>query len=51
MFERAAAHIPAVGDHALESLCTKKMELIEVQSGSYLIEGDIVRLNKKYRCY
>lgn len=49
--ENESTYIPAGRVHALENPSTEKLEIIEVQSGSYLGEDDIVRLNDRYgRC-
>ncbi len=40
--------IPVVGKHQLENPGAKNLELIEIQSGNYLGEDDIVRFNDKY---
>ncbi len=46
--ENESAYIPAGNSHALENPGKIPLELIEVQSGSYLGEDDIVRLEDRY---
>ena len=46
--ENESAYIPAGKSHALENPGKIPLELIEVQSGSYLGEDDIVRLEDRY---
>ncbi|MGC3873574.1 mannose-1-phosphate guanylyltransferase/mannose-6-phosphate isomerase [Halomonas sp. GXIMD04776] len=49
--ENESTYIPIGQVHALENPGSIPLELIEVQSGSYLGEDDIVRLNDRYgRC-
>ncbi|PXX97669.1 mannose-1-phosphate guanylyltransferase/mannose-6-phosphate isomerase [Halomonas sp. LBP4] len=49
--ENESTYIPIGQVHALENPGVIPLELIEVQSGSYLGEDDIVRLNDRYgRC-
>ena len=49
--ENESTYIPAGRVHALENQSADKLEIIEVQSGSYLGEDDIVRLTDRYgRC-
>ena len=40
--------IPIGAEHCLENITRKLLEIIEVQSGDYLKEDDIVRFNDKY---
>ena len=46
--ENESTYIPVGVIHALENPCDYELELIEVQSGSYLGEDDIVRLDDRY---
>jgi hypothetical protein len=46
--ENQSTYIPVGQVHALENPGTIPLELIEVQSGSYLGEDDIVRLEDRY---
>ncbi len=46
--ENESTYIPIEQVYALESLGVIPLEIIEVQSGSYLGEDDIVRLKDKY---
>ena len=46
--ENQSAYIPIGAVHALENLGKLPLEMIEVQSGSYLGEDDIVRFEDKY---
>jgi len=46
--ENQSTYIPVGEVHALENPGTVPLELIEVQSGSYLGEDDIVRLEDRY---
>ncbi len=46
--ENQSTYIPVGQVHALENSGTIPLELIEVQSGSYLGEDDIVRLEDRY---
>jgi len=46
--ENQSTYIPLGEIHALENLGTTPLELIEVQSGSYLGEDDIVRFADRY---
>jgi mannose-1-phosphate guanylyltransferase/mannose-6-phosphate isomerase len=46
--ENESTYIPLGTPHRLENPGTIELELIEVQSGSYLGEDDIVRLKDKY---
>ena len=46
--ENESTYIPAGIVHALENPGKVDLELIEVQSGSYLGEDDIVRINDIY---
>ena len=43
-----AAEIPVGARHRLENPCQEPLQLIEVQSGAYLGEDDIVRLEDDY---
>jgi mannose-6-phosphate isomerase-like protein (cupin superfamily) len=47
--ENQSTYIPLGTIHALENPGKVPLELIEVQSGSYLGEDDIVRFKDKYR--
>ena len=46
--ENQSIHIPLGGKHRLSNPGKLSLELIEVQSGAYLDEDDIVRFNDKY---
>jgi mannose-1-phosphate guanylyltransferase len=46
--ENQSTYIPVGQVHALENPGTIPLELVEVQSGSYLGEDDIVRLEDRY---
>jgi len=46
--ENESTYIPLGSIHALENPGKVNLELIEVQSGSYLGENDIVRFEDKY---
>jgi mannose-1-phosphate guanylyltransferase len=46
--ENQSVYIPLGTIHALENPGKIPLELIEVQSGSYLSEDDIVRFNYRY---
>jgi mannose-6-phosphate isomerase-like protein (cupin superfamily) len=46
--ENQSVYIPIGEVHSLENLGKVSLELIEVQSGSYLGEDDIVRFEDKY---
>jgi len=46
--ENESTYIPIGVVHALENPGKIPLELIEVQSGSYLGEEDIIRLDNKY---
>ncbi len=46
--ENESTYPPIVQVHALETPGVIPLEMIEVQSGSYLGEDDIVRLEDKY---
>ena len=46
--ENQSTYIPVGQVHALENPGKVALELIEVQSGGYLGEDDIVRLEDKY---
>ena len=46
--ENESFHIPITAVHALENPGKVDLELIEVQSGSYLGEDDIVRFEDRY---
>ncbi|MCS3903572.1 mannose-1-phosphate guanylyltransferase/mannose-6-phosphate isomerase [Methylohalomonas lacus] len=46
--ENQSAYIPAGETHRLENLDAEPLELVEVQSGSYLGEDDIVRFHDNY---
>jgi len=48
LVENESTYIPVGVVHALENLGKDNLELIEVQSGSYLGEDDIVRFEDKY---
>jgi mannose-1-phosphate guanylyltransferase len=49
--ENESTYIPIGQVHALENPGVLPLEMIEVQSGSYLGEDDIVRFEDKYgRC-
>lgn len=44
-----SVYIPVTAKHRLENLHPEPLQLIEVQSGSYLGEDDIVRFDDKYQ--
>ena len=44
-----STYIPAGAQHRLENGEKDNLEIIEVQSGSYLGEDDIVRLEDRYQ--
>jgi mannose-1-phosphate guanylyltransferase/mannose-6-phosphate isomerase len=46
--ENESAYIPVGEEHRLENAGTEPLHLIEVQSGSYLGEDDIIRLEDTY---
>ena len=46
--ENESTHIPLGQIHALENPGVLPLEIIEVQTGSYLGEDDIVRFDDKY---
>jgi mannose-1-phosphate guanylyltransferase len=46
--ENQSTYIPVGQVHALENPGNIPLELVEVQSGSYLGEDDIVRLEDRY---
>lgn len=46
--ENESTYIPVGEIHSLENVGVKDLQLIEVQSGSYLGEDDIVRLEDNY---
>ena len=46
--ENESTYIPVGVVHSLENLGTEPLEIIEVQSGSYLGEDDIVRFQDRY---
>jgi mannose-6-phosphate isomerase-like protein (cupin superfamily) len=46
--ENQSIYIPVGEKHSLENPGLVELELIEVQSGSYLGEDDIVRLEDRY---
>ena len=46
--ENQSTYIPIGEVHRLENPGTLELEIIEVQSGSYLGEDDIVRLEDNY---
>jgi mannose-1-phosphate guanylyltransferase len=48
LVENESTYIPLGTIHALENLGEDNLELIEVQSGSYLGEDDIVRFEDRY---
>lgn len=48
LYENESTFIPAGVVHSLENPEKYELELIEVQSGNYLDENDIVRLDDKY---
>ncbi len=48
VIENESTYIPIGQVHALENLGVIPLEMIEVQSGSYLGEDDIVRFEDKY---
>ncbi|MHB1240529.1 MAG: mannose-1-phosphate guanylyltransferase/mannose-6-phosphate isomerase, partial [Gammaproteobacteria bacterium] len=47
--ENQSTYIPLGTRHRLENPGTISLEIIEVQSGSYLGEDDIVRFEDKYK--
>ncbi len=48
--ENLSTYIPLGAVHGLANPGTLPLEIIEVQSGSYLSEDDIVRLEDSYGC-
>jgi mannose-6-phosphate isomerase-like protein (cupin superfamily) len=48
IFENQSIYIPMGATHRLENPGKVPLHLIEVQSGAYLGEDDIVRLDDKY---
>jgi len=46
--ENESTYIPSGQVHSLENPGSEVLEMIEVQSGSYVGEDDIVRLDDKY---
>ena len=46
--ENQSVYVPAGEKHSLENIGKTELELIEVQSGSYLGEDDIVRFEDRY---
>ena len=48
LYEDQSTYIPVGALHRLENIGLTPLELIEVQSGSYLGEDDIVRLDDRY---
>jgi mannose-6-phosphate isomerase-like protein (cupin superfamily) len=46
--ENESTYIPLGAKHRLENIGTEPLLLIEVQSGRYLGEDDIVRFDDKY---
>ncbi len=46
--ENESTYIPVGVVHSLENVGSTPLEIIEVQSGSYLGEDDIVRLEDNY---
>jgi mannose-1-phosphate guanylyltransferase len=48
MSENESTYIPAGAVHSLENPGQTDLEIIEVQSGNYLSEDDIIRLDDKY---
>ena len=46
--ENESTYIPLGAKHRLENLGPEPLHLIEVQSGSYLGEDDIVRFEDRY---
>jgi len=46
--ENQSTYIPLGSKHRLENIGTEPLHLIEVQSGSYLGEDDIVRFEDTY---
>jgi mannose-1-phosphate guanylyltransferase/mannose-6-phosphate isomerase len=43
-----STYIPVGTKHRMENLGTEPLQIIEVQSGSYLGEDDIVRFDDRY---
>ena len=48
--ENESIYIPIGVKHVLENPGASPLEIIEIQSGSYLGEDDIVRFEDRYRC-
>ena len=46
--ENESIYIPIGATHRLENSTDVDLELIEVQTGDYLSEDDIIRLSDKY---
>jgi mannose-6-phosphate isomerase-like protein (cupin superfamily) len=49
LHENESTYIPSGAQHRLENPGKIELELIEVQTGSYLGEDDIVRIEDDYR--
>jgi mannose-6-phosphate isomerase-like protein (cupin superfamily) len=48
LLEGNSTYIPIGSTHSLENKTNEQLEIIEVQSGTYLGEDDIVRFEDKY---
>ena len=48
LYENQSAYVPVGSPHRLENQGKVSLEIIEVQSGSYLGEDDIVRYEDRY---
>ena len=48
MTEGMSTYIPIGTKHSLENLTDESLEIIEVQSGTYLGEDDIIRFEDVY---
>ena len=48
LMENESTYIPLGSKHRLENIGTEPLHLVEVQSGSYLGEDDIVRFEDVY---
>jgi len=48
LHENQAVYIPVGSVHRMENIGTGLLEVVEVQTGTYLDEGDIVRLTDDY---
>jgi len=49
LVESQSTYIPAGEIHRLENIDSQPLEIIEIQTGSYLGEDDIVRIEDDYK--